>query len=204
MTSRRATTLLELLIALGMFAVASVGLFFIFNAGLQFFRGGERRTDTQRATLLNLSRLLRELPDSSAASLHLHYPSGDPNQGDLAMSFAGARDPETRQLRTITAFQQREYAWRWLVYRHLDEIRLEVGSLAPTAAPVRLTPAEVTAWIAPAPGKTLQERVTRFQVLAEESLLPTDVPAPFFWIAIECPTRENRPQRITTFVQMLP
>jgi type II secretory pathway pseudopilin PulG len=166
----RAQTLLEVLVAMSIFSIASLALLRITVFGMQTFRESDKSGDSQRA-LLKVSQQLKMTLGSSLASSASWTQS---NATDLAFTAASIRNNEGK-VELEDALQVPHISQRLFFYRNPAKRQLVLWSRPENlnfSAATALSPAQLATALTPLPGEMILAQCKSFSVLEPSSGLP--------------------------------
>lgn len=180
-SARRGISLLELLLSLGLLILALIVVQSLVGRSHLWFRQTEARNGAHQEALRCVDRLARELRESDRQSLTATYPSGDPTQGDLALSFLTARNQSGRFGNSDNGrplYQAYVIYWREPGENALRTLRVDYAPASgdpSTAEPLQA--GDVQSVIGPGLGRVVARQVDRFALL-DDGGNPTDSTEP--------------------------
>lgn len=173
----RGHTFLELMVVISMLIFATIMVVSLLDYGLRSFREINERIESQQKTLTLLSRFNREVCQTAFQSITFSYPSGNPDNGDLALSFMtpenenGVYQADTNEYPIYQAY---------LIY-FLDTDsstlrRIRVPLSTPTTDPEALSTSALNTYVENQPSEVIAREVMSFKAFSCGSSTEITIP----------------------------
>lgn len=176
--NKRGASLTELLISMSMASLALILLTALISRGNAWYRSTKAKSEAHHEILKALDKIRADLYQSAASSLTLHYPSGDPSAGDLALSFLTPHDRNGTFQKTPYKSEP-VYVDHKLYYTDSNQRTLQSARspYIPTPPDTNLTPRPMDlatlSGVAASPGRVVLRNLKEFTALDPVTGQPT-------------------------------